>query len=328
MATEQAMQQASASLSPLSPEHRRGLTAVAFFGLLSFISSTLLFLWLSYKVFTELRRRRQSSTLRVSQFLILIYNLIFADMLQSVGFMLNSRWVSLDGVLVSDKACIAQGWFISVGNLSSGVFTLAIAIHLFADITFDYHLPQVTFLSCLAALWCLVHVLAVAGFAAHASDYYARAGPWCWVSGKYAAERLWLHYFWVIVAEFGTVIIYGAILAILQRRLHTSYYATPSTALRARSAARLIIIYPIVYVVCTLPLIVVRLKGMEHWTPSVSLMCAVGALITCIGWLDVVVYGLTRGTLLFGRIRDNYNDNGASTAVDANETWKTPWSER
>lgn len=31
----------------------------------------------------------------------------------------------------------------------------------------------------------------------------------CWVNRKYEASRLWLHYFWIFVCMFGTIIIYA-----------------------------------------------------------------------------------------------------------------------
>src|SRR5436305_12838870 len=33
----------------------------------------------------------------------------------------------------------------------------------------------------------------------------------CWISKEYAFERLWLHYFWIFVAMFGTVMLYTLI---------------------------------------------------------------------------------------------------------------------
>jgi hypothetical protein len=134
----------------------------------------------------------------------------------------------------------------------------------------------------------------------HPSDLYERAGAWCWINGKYEPLRLWLHYFYVIIAEFGTVIIYALLFIILQKRVRQSFYSNSGTAMRARSAAKLIIAYPIAYVVCTLPLVKARLTGMAGRPVSFLELTVAGCMITSNGWVDVVLYSLTRRALLFG----------------------------
>ena len=302
------------SLFPLPPILRQGLTAVSFFGFLSFIASTALFLRLAYRIVVSNRQTHS----RTNQFVILIFNLILADIQQSIAFLLNAQWLQYDSIEVGTSTCWAQGWFVSTGDLASGIFTLAIAVHSYMDIVHDFRLGHRTFLTTLTLLvsplrgcssalhqltgsqWALNYALAIIGIALHPSDLYVRAGAWCWINTKYTDERLWLHYFWIIIAEFATVVIYTLIFLILRRRVKESFYTTSSTALRAKSAAKLIIAYPIVYVVCTLPLVIARLTSMAGGRATYLELCVAGAMITCNGWLDVLLYTLTRQGLLFG----------------------------
>lgn len=60
------------------------------------------------------------------------------------------------------------------------------------------------------------------------------------------------------------------------------------------------LIYPVIYVVCTAPLALGRIATMAGATVPLGYFCAAGALITSNGWLDVVLWGLTRRVLLFG----------------------------
>lgn len=226
------------------PNLHRGLIAVSFFGLLSFISSVSLFLHLAYRLITW----RRSSRARTNQFIILIFNLIFADIQQSIAFLLNIEWLVKDRIHVGTTTCWAQGWFVSTGDLASGLFTLAISIHSFMDIVFDYRLGHRVFLSLIGLLWAIIYFLGIIGPLYNGSDFYVRAGAWCWMNIKYKNQRLWLHYFWVIIAEFGTVITYVIIFVVLEKRVNHSFYHTSNTAVRARSAAKLIIAYPVVYV--------------------------------------------------------------------------------
>ncbi|KAK4555289.1 hypothetical protein LTR86_007585 [Recurvomyces mirabilis] len=268
------------TLTPLPPILQRGLTAVSFFGFLSFLTSVALFARLAYRLITW----KAKTHARVNQFVVLIFNLVFADIQQSLAFLLNTAWLRADSIDVHSSTCWAQGWFVSTGDLASGVFTLAIALHSYLDIVHDIRLGHKAFLCSVVAAWIFVYACAIIGVAMHPDDYYVRAGAWCWVNLKYTNERLWLHYFWVIIAEFGTVIIYTLIFLILRRRVKESFYTTSSTQIRARSAAKLIVAYPIV---------------MAGGHITFLELCVAGAMITSNGWLDVLLYTLTRRALLF-----------------------------
>lgn len=103
---------------------------------------------------------------------------------------------------------------------------------------------------------------------------------------------------------------------------------------RAEAAARSVIAYPLVYVVCTLPAVIARLRIMaggkvgtyvlpkqltaflratflvdDFWTPADLVaprisneLIAVGALLASSGWLDVITYSVTRYSLIFGTV--------------------------
>jgi hypothetical protein len=288
------------TLRPLTdyPILHRGLYAVTFFGFLSFTTSLALFLHLGWRLLTW--TRKTSESVRINQFIILLFNLVLADIQQSVAFLLNVRWVGENAIIVGTSTCWAQGWFVSTGDLGSGIFTLAIAVHAFMDIVFNYRLGQRMFAVAVVALWAFNYICAIIGMGMHPTDFYARAGAWCWINTEYTNERLWLHYFWVIIAEFGTVLIYALVFLIIQRRVKEAFYTNSKTAIRARSAAKMIVAYPIVYVVCTLPLVKARLTSMAYQPVSFLELTIAGSMITSNGWLDVLLYTLTRRGVLFG----------------------------
>lgn len=283
------------SLSPLPSELYRGLTAVSVFALLSFICAVLLFLRLCYRLVSSRRTK-----LHRNQFLILIINLLFSDIEQSVAFWLNIEWLRLDAIHVGTGTCWAQGLFVSIGDLSSGVFTLFIAIHTFVDIVFEYQMSYKAFLVAVVSCHTFVIACAMITIGLHPHDIYVRAGAWCWVNSSYQSERLWLHYFWILIAEFGTVLVYSALFIILRRRLKTDFYSAPGSAQHAKAAARSIIPYPIIYVVCTLPLASARISSMAKNQPNYAALTFAGAMITSNGWLDTLLYSFTRRTLIFG----------------------------
>lgn len=72
------------------------------------------------------------------------------------------------------------------------------------------------------------------------------------------------------------------------------------------------LIYPIIYVVCTMPLALGRVGSLAGAEVPLWYFCVAGALITSNGWLDVLLWGTTRHTIVFGPI-DNTDALGLET---------------
>jgi hypothetical protein len=118
-----------------------------------------------------------------NQFLVLIYNLLFADIQQALAFLLNVTWLTKDAVSVASPVCWAQGWFVSTGDLASSVFITAIALHTYLGVIQGYRLPTWAFYSALCAMWGFVYGMALLGViitnnGANDGGLYVRAGAW------------------------------------------------------------------------------------------------------------------------------------------------------
>lgn len=59
------------------------------------------------------------------------------------------------------------------------------------------------------------------------------------------------------------------------------------------------ILYPIVYVVCTAPLAIGRIAALAGNDVSLGYFCVAGSMIACNGWLDVLLYATTRADIVF-----------------------------
>ncbi|GKT89586.1 integral membrane protein [Colletotrichum tofieldiae] len=148
-----------------------------------------------------------------NQFLMLIYNLLLADIQQSLAFLLNASWLSRNAIVVESTTCWAQGWFISTGDLASSAFITTIAVHTYLSVVRDYKLPTWAFWTMVGSVWFFIYALAVAGIiitnnGAADGGLYVRAAAWCWVNVRYEAMRLYLHYLWMFVSFFITAILY------------------------------------------------------------------------------------------------------------------------
>lgn len=64
------------------------------------------------------------------------------------------------------------------------------------------------------------------------------------------------------------------------------------------------LVYPLIYVLCTMPLAIARIAAMTGVHVPLEVFCVAGALIVSNGWLDVLIWGTTRHTIVFGRLED------------------------
>ena len=62
------------------------------------------------------------------------------------------------------------------------------------------------------------------------------------------------------------------------------------------------VVYPVVYVVCTIPLASARMASMNGNPPSYGRLCLCGIMITSNGWLDVLLYTMTRRIMIFSDV--------------------------
>jgi hypothetical protein len=211
--------------------------------------------------------------------------------------------------------------FVSTGDMGSGIWAFAIGLHTFSSVIFGYRLSNASFVTIIILIWVFVYGTALAGVAIH-PNLFVRAVAWCWVNAKYTKVRLWLHYFWIFSFEFGTVIVYGAMILAVRIRLQTNFYRNKEQARHAKDAAKLMVAYPVIYVLCTLPLATLRMYSIRNPTARVTpgWFCFAGAMITSNGWMDVLLYTLTRRIMLFSDEPPNC-DNGI-------ESFGTPWSNK
>ncbi|QDS73064.1 hypothetical protein FKW77_009763 [Venturia effusa] len=283
------------SLSPLTPQLQIGLIPVTLLGLLSAVSSVTLLCILSWRIWKWNRRAHN-----VNQFVFLIYNLILADIQQAFAFLLNAQWLMSNSIDVGTRTCWAQGWFVSTGDMGSGIWSFVIGLHTFAVVIFGFKLSNRWFALAVVLCWVLNYGLALLSVALH-PNLFVRAVSWCWIHPRYKTIRLWLHYAWIFFFEGGTVVVYASMIFALRHRIKTNFYRSAQRTRNARDAAHLMIVYPVIYVVCTLPLATLRMFSMAH--PDIKIsggwFCFAGAMITSNGWCDVLLYSLTRRIVLF-----------------------------
>lgn len=78
----------------------RGVVVLSF---MSFVSAVTLLVLLAYRLI-----RWQRKAKRMNQFVILIVNLLIADVQQSLAFLLNIEWLRVGSVVVGTPICVSE----------------------------------------------------------------------------------------------------------------------------------------------------------------------------------------------------------------------------
>jgi hypothetical protein len=73
------------------------------------------------------------------------------------------------------------------------------------------------------------------------------------------------------------------------------------------------LLYPLIYVLCTVPLAAGRIASQAGDTVSLGYFCFAGAMIACNGWLDVALYSSTRRSIVFSGEAPPSQDTGLET---------------
>jgi hypothetical protein len=94
---------------------------------------------------------------------------------------------------------------------------------------------------------------------------------------------------------FSTILIYGFIYLWLRRKQQAGIIS--KTAIR--NATPLMILYPLIYTICTAPLASLRIYALAGHSVSLGYFCMAGTMIACNGWLDVLLYASTRADIVF-----------------------------
>lgn len=118
---------------------------------------------------------------------------------------------------------------------------------------------------------------------------------------EHPSMRLWTHYFWIFAAQFFTILLYAIMFFQLRRRIAESAILGSRHTESLRRLNRVVaymVIYPIVYIILTLPLAAGRMASSHGNTPSVTYFCVAGTLMTLSGFCDTLLYTLTRRSVV------------------------------
>jgi len=170
------------------------------------------------------------------------------------------------------------------------------------------------FVAFIFSIWAFLLSMVIIPIAIHGREAMVPSGAWCWINSKYEPLRLYTHYLWIFVAEFGSVSLYAIVAFRLRRTINHSAILANRNTERMRLVVRCMVIYPIAYIMLSLPIAAGRMAMVRGITPSPVYFCASAAIITSSGIVDVTIYTLTRRKLIMNADprHDNDRDGGIS----------------
>ncbi|KAL9563841.1 hypothetical protein ACKAV7_012013 [Fusarium commune] len=331
------------TLDPLNGDLRHGLMAVTVLAFISFFSASTLFFYLVYKLTkwglfvksqpsghfqhtTATIQRAIDFTLgvdglfsendaetgkkadikiptapqRPNQFLVLIINLLLADMHQG-------------------------GLFVSLGDLASSMFITAIAIHTYLAVVKQRQTPQKVLYATIIAIWVFVYAISLIPIAttrngAEFGGFFVRAGSWCWINKKYDNLRVFTHYLYIFLGLGTTSVLYLLIFFHFRRQARSESLESPNQGDTMRlqlSRKPAFLIYPVIYVMCTLPLAAGRIAAMAGANVPNGYFGFAGAMIASSGFFDCLLFGTTRNAIVFA---SEYDVSSADVGLEVINT--------
>jgi len=209
------MSNAECQVSPLTGSQMVGLTFVSESSFLSLASDGFV---LNLILLNFRRHKYRIRSLIQSPLDAYILSLIISDIFQGIGSALSVRWIHKQQVSCGGF-CTAQGTLQTIGETTSGMATLVIAIHTFVVVAFRKDPKRMWIPAIVVSCIWLYVIVFVAILASHTGkDVWNYPTPyWCWVGHRHLAAQLAGEYLWLWLAAFASILLYVPLYFILNR---------------------------------------------------------------------------------------------------------------
>lgn len=166
----------SANLDPLPEGIRNGMIAMGTFGLVSAVSTSTLMGFIIHRMVCW--RKYYYTPFATNQVFVLICNLLLADFHQAISFVISFHWIARNKLVGPSAVCFTQGWLIQIGNVSSGLWVLAIAIHTLINVVAKRTFPHRTFVTAVILVWAFSLAITAIGPIMSQDSFFVPTGAW------------------------------------------------------------------------------------------------------------------------------------------------------
>ncbi|KAG8894459.1 hypothetical protein FRB99_001252 [Tulasnella sp. 403] len=302
----------------LTPQVRLGLKFIVLVAFLSFLAVSSLLLYIYYKSLRTPPQGVEPWKFIRSYGDYYFLSLLFSNLIMAMGSIMNIAWVITANDTVPRGAyCTARGAMKQIGSVGTA---LVIFVIIFYPITaFDVgwrprgglRLP----FAVIAIIW-LVVLLTSAIPGSVLDHYYGPSLYWCWIEAQWYGQRLGLAYalYWLVAA----VVIYlyspfflgfcsglrplrdknnerkGGPIATWKWVMFGNPKQPGQVSLQGR-LARMMVVYPIAYLVLVTPITVIRWVDFSGKSVPYQARFFADAMFASSGLVDVTLYLVTRG---------------------------------
>ncbi|KAF8142550.1 hypothetical protein K438DRAFT_680534 [Mycena galopus ATCC 62051] len=239
-----------------------------------------------------------------------LISLLFSDMIQAVGSILNARWI-LDMAVIVGDLCTIQGVLKQTADVATAFWTFVIALHTFCHVCLGLQPGRVAFWTTLLGGWLGIGFIVIVGPATQNTHlhgpFYGISGYWCWISPRYTTLHTTLDYMFMFMAAGFSFVLYTLVFLRLRGNIvfesgRLSFRKTSSARLpagRGTQENRLLIISKqmllwVAYTIIILPIAAARFSSFagQDVPFEVTVFCDTVFLLS--GIVNVTVFMMTR----------------------------------
>jgi hypothetical protein len=188
--------------------------------------------------------------------------------------------------------CVAQGAIETFAELSSLLWTTAIAVTLYMSVFLRLTADEVKssvkwyYVACYG----IPVVMALIPFTFNG---YGPAGAWCWIKERYMAMRFIAFYIPLVLAIAFNAVVYTMVVRLI-KRTYTSG-ADQASAKQIDNTTRKLRLYPFILVIVWLPSLINRIVELSVGREVYGFFLAQKVFSSSQGMLNAIVYGFSRG---------------------------------
>ncbi|KAF8342807.1 uncharacterized protein EI90DRAFT_2894971, partial [Cantharellus anzutake] len=220
---------------------------------------------------------------------IYFLNLLAFDVLQSIGGIINAKWVA-DAAISPGPLCDSQGILKNAGALGGAMFILAITIHTAAALLWKWKVPKSFAIPLVItlAIWLFIALgIGVSWSLYRHRQYIDITGMWCWIGSDFKNQRLLFEYAWMWITVFFNLLVYIPLYFSLRGNLSVSGFHVKWTSL-----------YPLAYTITVIPFSICRWRTFNGYSVPWAATVVADILFCSSGLVNSLLYPLTRPSLL------------------------------
>ncbi|KJA26878.1 hypothetical protein HYPSUDRAFT_63648 [Hypholoma sublateritium FD-334 SS-4] len=235
-------------------------------------------------------QRPKAKTFKTTHIFGYFMCLLAGNVIQTAGTVIDFEWIARRGA-VDGFACSLQGGLKQAGDLSASFWSLIISVHIFLLLFFQIRSNQAAFITVIVVTWSLVLLIVLVGrFAIQKEDlgsYFGISGQWCWISGNYQQERIFLECFFELLTIAISFVLYTLILLRVRGSTVISIGVTGINR-SMLEIARKMIWYPVSYTAIMLPMTLIRILQFKYNVPFVLITIS-GIVLNSMGLVNAIL---------------------------------------